>query len=213
MKKIIVLSLLIFSGFAVSAPIKFNFTFLENGGTAKTVGYVIYEETLLSNPGDNSFDIPDAAILDLYAVVTGTTGGDGVFTLNNFDFVFFNTGGLHLDFTRELVGQPTDGAPWGTETQAKSNDEVQNIQGESRSSFTLIASRQQPNKTAKGVVNPPPTGNSPFVLRAASGELMSIASFSAHIPIIPTLSNDSLILTALLLMLLGFYYHRKVASL
>ncbi len=215
MKKIILLSLLVFSGLATSAPIKFNFIFLEDGGTARTVGYIIYEDTLLSNPGNNSFGIPDAAILDLYAVVTGTSGGDGVFTLNNLDFIAvdFNTGGLALDFTRELVGQPTDGAPWGTVVQDKTTYDLQGGGKGRGSDFNLLGNAQQPpakNTNINKGITQPPTGVAPFVLRASSGEFMAIASFSAHIPIIPALNNYSLIIIALMLVLFGFYQIRKI---
>lgn len=208
---ITVLTLLFISNITYSAPIKFNFIFVENGGSAKTVGYIVYENTLLSNPGDNSFNIPNAAILDLYAVVTGTTGGDGVFTLNDFDFnrVIFNTGGVALDFTRELVGQPTDAAPWGTIVQDKTTYVSQGGRG---ADFNLLSNGQQPpaknTNTSKGM-NLPPSAFSAFILQAASGELMAIASFSANVPIIPTLSNYSLVAITLLLMLFGFYNLRK----
>ncbi len=222
MKKLILtLSLFLITTVTISAPIKFNFTFLEDGGTAKTVGYIVYEETLLSNPGNNSFGIPNAAILDLYVVVTGTSAGDGVFTLNDFNGVIFETGGLALDFSRELVGQPTDVDPWGTlgSGGAKSNSYENkttydtNGNGGGSGDFNLFGINQQPAKnlnTTKGG-NPPPNGVAPYVLRAASGESMAIASFSAApAAIIPTLSQHALILFAILGLIIGL--HRLKAN-
>ncbi len=217
MKNIIItLSLLFISNITYSAPITFNFIFLEDGGTARTVGHVTYEDTLLSNPGDNFFALPDAAILDLRAVVTGTVGGDGVFTLSDFNGVAFSTGGLALDFSRELVGQPTDTSPWGT-IFGGDKTTYQGQGGPGGHDFNLFGNAQLPpsknTNTPKGPIASPPIGVAPYVLGAFSGEEMALVSFSAHIPVVvPTLSNSSLILVTLMLVLFGFYNIRRLKS-
>jgi len=97
---------------ALASPIKFNFTFAGGGATAK--GFVVFESTLLSNPGSNSFILPNPAVLDVQVTVSGAAAGNGTFGIASFGEVFFDTHGATLNLGKELVGQPTPGSPWGT---------------------------------------------------------------------------------------------------
>ncbi len=90
---------------------------LGNGVTA--TGTVSFDDTLLDNPGDNSTE--DTPFVTAFSItITGSILGlgDGTWTLADFDEIMFQTGGLPLDLTQELVGQPTDVDPWGTPLSA-----------------------------------------------------------------------------------------------
>ena len=63
-----------------------------------------------------------AEILDLSVTVSGASAGNGVFTLDEFTQVSYDSNGGTLDLGSELVGQPTDGLPWGTEISGNSGE-------------------------------------------------------------------------------------------
>ena len=208
-KYITLLSLLFITSIATAAPQRFNFLFAENGGTAQAEGYIVLEMALISNPGNSGSLIPDPRILDLYVEVTGTSGGDGIFTLNDFRSFAFGTGSLALDFSRELVGQPTGNGTWGTLGGAPETYGLDGIGPGGEGDFNLFRPRPTKN-TANGNnstlgANPPPNGFRPFVLQAASGENMAIASFGPNAISVPMLSTLSYLLIALSILALGLF--------
>lgn len=100
---------------AGSSPQRFDFVFREKSGSARATGYIVFDGSLLLNPGMNDIGLPDGRVLDLSVTVSGATSGNGTFGLADFCGVVFDTQGATLDFSRELVGQPTSGGPWASE--------------------------------------------------------------------------------------------------
>ncbi|BBC24972.1 hypothetical protein [Pseudanabaena sp. ABRG5-3] len=104
--------------------------------TASAVGYFTIDSAALPNPGTkpSNFSVPNISINNttdpvfnakspitslikaLTITVTGSGLGDGTYTLDDYPDggVIWNTNGVALDFSKELVGQPTQGLPWGS---------------------------------------------------------------------------------------------------
>jgi hypothetical protein len=88
------------------------------GPDANATGFVTLDLAIGANPGYTFSD--DGGITDFELKVTGAYSGNGTFTLVDYDGVptggriELNTGDDALDFTRELVGQPTGGGIWGS---------------------------------------------------------------------------------------------------
>lgn len=142
-----------------------------NDATAS--GTIVIDEALLPNPGNTQFaDAFGLVVLDLNLVVSGASSGNGTFTLADFDGWIWSTGGATLDLGAQLVGQSTNGGPWGS--------------GES-GDFNLFSA---PSGGA-------PVGWAPFTLKLASGygEEIALTSFSS----VPEPSTYGLLLGGLAL--------------
>jgi hypothetical protein len=125
-----------------------------NGATA--VGTISLDDALMNNPG--STDTGTAGFITAFSItVSGSAGGDGTFGLADFATIFLDTGGLALDLTQELVGQPTLGDPWGTSQP-----------GATGGDFNMFSNGNNPLA---------PNGSWFFELSAASGEQMLLTSF------------------------------------
>lgn len=103
--------------------------------------------------------LADAGITDITLTITGATTGNGVFQMADFNTIIFDSRGVTLDMTRELVGQATGGDPFGTPGMGDGGD------------FNLF-----------GAGTGDPTGTSPFTLAAdgfdGMGENMVLTSFA-----------------------------------
>jgi len=178
-RPVFVLCVLLQSAAASAAPITFDFIFETDA--ARAAGFITFESTLLPNPGTADFFLPDPAVLDLRVTVTGAAAGNGTFTLADFDQVTWDTQGGTLDLSRELVGQPTAIAPWGTSS---------GVGGD----FNLF------NAMGSGA----PNGEFFFVLCADQGfgDCMLLRSMRPRVPAAPApaLSTWGLVLSALLLL-------------
>jgi hypothetical protein len=82
------------------------------GNSASAAGTIVLESTLLPNPGGT---VNYALVLALSVTVSGASAGNGTFTRTDFGFWSWDTGGVMLNLSQELVGQPTPGGPWGTQ--------------------------------------------------------------------------------------------------
>lgn len=87
----------------------------DNGASA--TGTLTFDDTVLFNPASFTVDTP-AAIIGITAfqiTVSGASAGNGTFGLADFGAGFrWDTGGVALDLTRELVGQTVTGGTWGS---------------------------------------------------------------------------------------------------
>jgi hypothetical protein len=172
---------------AVAAPVTLDFRFANGGATA--VGSITFESTLLSNPGANSFNLPNPAVLALNVVVSGASAGNGSFGIGSFTSVLFDTNGATLNLSQSLVGQPTPGGPWGP---GGGGD------------FNLFAAAA-----------PAPRGVDPFILGANNGaaDAMTLTRMGplqapASVPV-PTLEEWKLVLTAICVGLAGMVFIRR----
>jgi len=98
---------------AQATPITFNvfWSGAFYGNTASASGFVTIESTGLPNPGGTS---DYSFVVDVSITVSGASSGNGTFNRADFTLWDWGTNGATLDLTRELVGQPTNGNPWGT---------------------------------------------------------------------------------------------------
>jgi hypothetical protein len=80
------------------------------GNSASANGLIDFDPSLISNPGyTNPLPVNSFSI-----TVTGANSGNGTFSLADYNNFFLATSGGTLDFTKQLVGQPTSNDPWGT---------------------------------------------------------------------------------------------------
>lgn len=91
------------------------------GNNAVAAGTITINEALFNNPGRNDQNggsiLPrpgNKFVTALTLTVSGASSGNGTFTLSDFGDIILDTNGGTLDLTKELVGQPTSGDPFGT---------------------------------------------------------------------------------------------------
>ncbi|MGH8042576.1 MAG: IPTL-CTERM sorting domain-containing protein [Rudaea sp.] len=210
------------AGAVQASPITFNFTFsganlipppppptspsplypkapkAPSANTALITGSITFESTLLVNPGNNDFLLPNAAVLALNVTVSGASAGNGTYGLSDFGEVRFETNGGTLDFGKSLIGQATSGSPLGTPDGAGGD-------------FNLFGVGTAPNVTA-------PFGEWFFTACTNGGvegsgvsdctNLISMINAAVASPT-PTLNRWSLTLLAGLLALAGFVGLRR----
>jgi hypothetical protein len=87
------------------------------GNSATASALITIDDTVLLNPGQNDTS-SNPFVVDFRMNVSGAASGNGSFNLSDFGYIILHTGpgnpgDLALDFTQELVGQPTGADPWG----------------------------------------------------------------------------------------------------
>jgi hypothetical protein len=94
-----------------------------NGNTANATAVIQIDAAAIPNPGADSdpSSIPSWC-KGITLTVADAASGNGTFTLSDFFGLVWDTEGGTLDFGMELVGQPTDQAPWGTTHGGTSGD-------------------------------------------------------------------------------------------
>lgn len=100
-----------------ATPITFNLTYsgASFNNAAVGAGYITFDDALLPNPQFSQTVFPlSPMVLGISLTISGATSGNGTFGLHDFDYFYWNTNGANLNFSQELVGQPTNDAPWGT---------------------------------------------------------------------------------------------------
>ncbi|MCC5850932.1 MAG: hypothetical protein JJU29_22820 [Verrucomicrobia bacterium] len=154
-----------------------------HGNSATAIALVGIDTALIPNPDDYfEFSALPAWFDSITLTVSGATSGNGTFTISDFGGVAWGTNGGTLDFGSELVGQSTNGDPWGTIESFEAGD------------FNLFAAAESPSA---------PSGTSYFQLSTAeSSEAMSLTSFS---PVaIPELATSTLLILCAAAMLIFF---------
>lgn len=99
-------------------PVSFQFNFCGPSNTATASGFITFDQNQLSSPFDNTGDAGAfyaSAVLDLQVTVAGAGSGNGTFGRDDFNDIAWDSNGGTMDFNTELVGQPTNGWPWGAE--------------------------------------------------------------------------------------------------
>jgi hypothetical protein len=98
-----------------TSNVTLQFTFCgKDDSKAEARGYITFDGASMSNPFSGTLPIPGSEILDLSVTVTGAASGNGTFAMNDFNGIAWDSNSSTMDFSKELVGQPTVGAPWGT---------------------------------------------------------------------------------------------------
>lgn len=207
----------LFSAAQASAqtPVEYTLEWSDATGSTTASGFIVLDRDLVTTPGDYVWTLPDPAVLDFEITVSGSTNGNGTFTIADYGLIIFNTNGGALDLDAELVGQPTDGDPWGTP-------------GGSGGDFNIFAgggggqggtgNRYDNAPTPRGEIGLPPIGTFFFEITAndGAGESMLLTSFRpAGTPMataIPTLSAAGLAALLLTLAVVGTLVMRRRAA-
>ena len=134
------------------------------GNSATATGSVTIDDTVLPNPGFSgpSSSFESVGIVSFTITVRGDDSGNGTFTEADYRTARWDSGNFGLatlDLTAELVGQPTNGRPWGTATT--------NLSDRAGGDFNIFSSSLAP------------TGVGPFQIatRGGSGSSLLLTSF------------------------------------
>jgi len=175
------------------------------GATAS--GFIVLDRNLIINPGFNIWELPDPTVLDFGITVTGSASGDGTWTIDDYDEIILDTNGGTLDFDIELVGQPTDGNPWGPPSLGDGGDFNIFVGGGNVRDDRY----DNPELPTEGGASPP-NGVFFFEISVGGGESLLLTSFRpAGVPEsqpVPTMTGLGL---ALLLGVMLFFGMRVMA--
>lgn len=95
-----------------------EYTGVPFGNTARAQGTISFVGSL-PNPSDETLLLPGSEVSAFSLTVSNATHGNGTFDLSDFDYFSWNTKGVELDVSRELIGQITvNGLYWASEEGA-----------------------------------------------------------------------------------------------
>jgi len=84
------------------------------GNDATATGSITFADGFLPNPGYiPGGGIMPVEVLALDITVSGASAGNGVFSLADFAFIYWDTAGATFDLSTEVVGQTTGQGAWG----------------------------------------------------------------------------------------------------
>ena len=126
-KALLAVLMVMVAGQAQSALHQFNLQYSgsEFDNLASAVGLLTMDDQITPNPtSEPSFLYfgEGQAILELDLTVNNATSGNGSFSLTDFDYVSWDTGGDSLDWSLQLIGQAVDNGGWGTATDGTVGD-------------------------------------------------------------------------------------------
>jgi hypothetical protein len=82
-------------------------------------GSITFADAFPPNPSDETLFLPQSDVIAFSLTVSGATSGNGTFTLADFDYFSWNTKGIEMDLSRDLIGQATVNALlWASEEGA-----------------------------------------------------------------------------------------------
>jgi hypothetical protein len=97
------------------------------GNNATATGQITLDLSKVNNPGITS-QFTNSFVTGFTITISGASSGNGTFPFADFNGAFddggfvLNTEGGTLDFSKQLVGQPTLGDPWGSTHNGSSGD-------------------------------------------------------------------------------------------
>lgn len=164
MKQYVLLYLLMFAtAGSLCAQITFSFSFsgepFENNASA-TGSITFVDLDVLQSSEESSFSIGGPEVLAINLTVTGSGLGNGNYTTEDFDYIYFWVPGP-LDLGQDLVGQSNGifgSSTWGTDSGEDGD-------------FNLF-----------GASLDAPYGVNYFTLSTQSGEYMQLTSFTSAVP-------------------------------
>lgn len=93
---------------------------VSHGNSAIATGTIVIDTDLLLNPGGLFEPLPlSPTVVGGSLTVSGATSGNGTFTLDDYSDWLWYTGGVALNLSTELVGQPTSTNTWGSVSGAE----------------------------------------------------------------------------------------------
>ncbi|NKI36191.1 hypothetical protein HFP89_13555 [Wenzhouxiangella sp. XN79A] len=222
MKSRLLASLALVATFAAAhagaqTPVEYTLEWSDATGSTTASGFIVLDRDLVATPGDFVWNLPDPAVLDFEITVSGSTSGDGTFTIADYGTIIFDTNGGALDLDAELVGQPTDGDPWGTPSAGAGGD-FNIFTGGGGGGGEASDDRYANPPAPQGFGGLPPEGTFFFEISAngGAGEAMLLTSFrpagAPQATTVPTLSAAGLAVLLLTMAVVGTLVMRQRAS-
>ncbi len=137
-----------------------NWSGAPNGNSATATALIGIDTSDIPNPG-SYWGMP-SWFDSITITISGATSGNGTFVKSDFSSIVWDTAGGTLDFDSELVGQPTSGQPWASNTSGTAGD------------FNIFRASGSPTA---------PEGTGPFqITPSGSSDTLNLVSFQIPEP-------------------------------